>query len=258
MTMFGGSSSVAIDSPATFGQLSLADDTVLPYLRPNGRPRASPWRGDHVPDDAYGPAHALGYRRVAADHLCVSNVREPEHRSFPKSMEIEDIRRVVSDFGAAARRCVDGGLDGCELSYAGFHLIPQFWSPLTNHRMDEYGGSLENRMRLGFDILAEIRRQVGAEYIVGVRLSGDELLEGGLARRRCWRSPEPMRAPVSWTSSAWSAASRATCDRFQCICQTCRFRWRPSSILRAPLGRRPICRSSMPRASRISPRLHAP
>ena len=172
LTMFGGSSSVALDSPATFGQLSLADDMVVPYLK-----QMAERVHRHGAVIMCQMTH-MG-RRTRWDTgawlptISASNVREPEHRSFPKVMEIEDIRRVVKDFGAAARRCVDGGLDGCELSYAGFHLIPQFWSPLTNHRVDEYGGSLENRMRLGFEILREIRRQVGAEYIVGVRLSGD-------------------------------------------------------------------------------------
>ncbi len=179
MTMFGGSSSVALDSPATFGQLSLADDIVVPYLRQ---------MADRVHRHGAAIMCQMTHmgRRTRWDTggwlppISASDVREPEHRSFPKAMEVEDIRRVIGDFGAAARRCAEGGLDGCELSYAGFHLIPQFWSPLTNHRTDAYGGSLENRMRLGFEILAEIRRQVGSDYIVGVRLSGDELLEGGL------------------------------------------------------------------------------
>jgi len=179
MTMFGGSSSVAVDSPATFGQLSLADDRVIPYL----------WQmADRVHRHGAAIMCQMTHmgRRTRWDTgdwlppISASDVREPEHRSFPKAMEPEDIRRVIGDFGAAARRCAEGGLDGCELSYAGFHLIPQFWSPLTNHRTDAYGGALENRMRLGFEILGEIRRQVGADYIVGVRLSGDELLEGGL------------------------------------------------------------------------------
>ena len=148
MTMFGGSSSVSI---------RLACDLRPAQPRRGSRHRLSPillrprppaWRRHHVPDNAHGPANALGHRTLAADHLRVLGARV-EHRSFPKAMEIEDIGRVVRDFGSAARRCRDGGLDGCELSYAGFHLVPQFWSPITNRRTDRYGGDLANRMRLG-------------------------------------------------------------------------------------------------------------
>ncbi len=80
----------------------------------------------------------------------------------------------------AARRCREGGLDGVELSFAHNHLVDQFWSPLFNRRTDEYGGSLENRMRFGFEALREIRRQVGRDWVVGARISGDELTAGGL------------------------------------------------------------------------------
>jgi 2,4-dienoyl-CoA reductase-like NADH-dependent reductase (Old Yellow Enzyme family) len=179
MTMFGGSSSVSIDSPATFGQLNLADDRVIGFLRSFAA------RVQRHGAAIMCQITHMG-RRTRWDTgpwlptISASSVREPEHRSFPKTMETEDIARVIRDFGSAARRCKEGGLDGCELSYAGFHLVPQFWSPITNRRSDDYGGSLGNRMRLGFEILEEIRRQVGADYIVGIKLSGDELLEGGL------------------------------------------------------------------------------
>ena len=67
-----------------------------------------------------------------------------------------------------------------ELSFAHNHLVDQFWSPLFNRRTDEYGGSLENRMRFGFEVLREIRRQVGRDWVVGARISGDEMTAGGL------------------------------------------------------------------------------
>src|SRR2546429_8819419 len=60
------------------------------------------------------------------------------------------------------------------------HLIDQFWSPLFNERLDEYGGSLENRMRFAVEVLTEIRRRVGRDFVVGARISGDEFTRGGL------------------------------------------------------------------------------
>ena len=80
----------------------------------------------------------LGRRTVWDDGdwlptISASSVREPAHRSFPKEMELADIRRVVRAFAEAARRCKEGGLDGLEVEAYG-HLIDQFWSPLVNGR----------------------------------------------------------------------------------------------------------------------------
>ena len=94
-------------------------------------------------------------------------------------MEDWDIKRIVSAYGAAAARCREGDLDGIEV-YAGGHLLDSFWTPAVNRRTDAYGGSLENRMRFSIEVLEEIRRQVGDDYIVGIRMMFDEALDGGL------------------------------------------------------------------------------
>ena len=73
------------------------------------------------------------------------------------------------------------GLDGIELEAYG-HLMDQFWSPLTNELDAPYGGSLDNRLRFTFEVLAAIRKRVGAEFIVGVRYTADEAIEGGLTK----------------------------------------------------------------------------
>ena len=91
-----------------------------------------------------------------------------------------DIARIIKAFGAAARRCRDGGLDGCEI-LASVHLLGQFLSPLSNYRTDDYGGSLENRARFLLQVLEEVRTQVGDDFIVGVRYTVDECNERGLA-----------------------------------------------------------------------------
>jgi NADPH-dependent 2,4-dienoyl-CoA reductase/sulfur reductase-like enzyme len=100
-------------------------------------------------------------------------IRETLHRSFPKEMDRHDIDRVVKAYGAAARRCRDGGLDGIE-TLAGGHLIGQFLSPKTNRRTDGFGGSIENRCRFALMVLEEIRRQAGDAFIVGLRYIIDE------------------------------------------------------------------------------------
>jgi N-methyl-L-proline demethylase len=179
LTMIGGSANVAIDSPSTFGQLYVGDDAIVPYLRQ---------LADRV--HAHGAAVMsqithMGRRTEwdSADWLPIlssSAQREQAHRSFPKAMEEFDIRRVVHAYGEAARRCRDGGLDGVEVSaYAG-HLIDQFLSPRMNRRTDHYGGSLDNRLRFGLEVLEQVRKVVGDDFIVGVRLSITENVEGGL------------------------------------------------------------------------------
>jgi mycofactocin system FadH/OYE family oxidoreductase 2 len=103
-----------------------------------------------------------------------SPVPEVNSREVPKEMEVEDIAAVVEGFARAAGYALAGGLDGVEINAGQDSLIRQFMSPLTNMRQDGYGGSLENRLRFAREVIQAVRRQVGGEAIVGLRLSGDE------------------------------------------------------------------------------------
>jgi dimethylglycine catabolism A len=185
LTMFGGSSSVGIDSPAApWNQISVADDSVIPFFR-------------EFADRIHGHGAALMIqlthmgRRTRWDTenwlptVSASPRREPASRSIPKQMEDFDIARIIADYASAARRCKEGGLDGCEISAAHGHLIDQFWSPSVNQRTDQYGGSLENRMRFGMEVLEAMRAAVGEDYPIGMRMSGDELIDDGLSHQDC-------------------------------------------------------------------------
>ena len=108
-----------------------------------------------------------------------SPLREPAHRAIPKEAEDWDIDRIVGRYADAAERMREGGMDGIELEAYG-HLIDQFWSPLTNRRTDDYGGSLDNRLRFAERVLAAVRDRVGGEFIVGLRMAIDETLPGGI------------------------------------------------------------------------------
>jgi 2,4-dienoyl-CoA reductase-like NADH-dependent reductase (Old Yellow Enzyme family)/thioredoxin reductase len=185
LTMFGGSSSVAVDSPAApWNQISVADDSVVPFFQEFA---------DRI--HAHGACLMIQLthmgRRTKWDTenwlptVSASPRREPASRSIPKQMEDFDIGRIVADYAAAARRCKEGGLDGCEISAAHGHLVDQFWSPSVNQRTDAYGGSLENRMRFGMEVLEAMRAAVGPEYIIGMRMSGDELIDDGLTHQDC-------------------------------------------------------------------------
>ena len=99
---------------------------------------------------------------------------------IPMEMTPSMIAEVVEAFASATRRCRDGGLDGVDVHASSGYLIEQFLSPANNTREDEYGGSLENRMRFLMEILQAIRAEVGDDYCVGIRLPNEEYIPGGL------------------------------------------------------------------------------
>ncbi len=101
-------------------------------------------------------------------------------REIPKEMEIEDIKEVTGSFCKAANHVCEGGFDGIELQIGHSSLMRQFLSPLTNLRTDDYGGSLENRIRFPLEVIAAVRKTVGSDYTLGIRLCADEMVPGGL------------------------------------------------------------------------------
>jgi mycofactocin system FadH/OYE family oxidoreductase 2 len=96
-------------------------------------------------------------------------------REVPKEMEQADIRAVIDGFGQVARYAIQGGADGVELSLADSSLLRQFLSPLTNQRIDNYGGTLENRLRFVQETLEAVDAAIGTASVLGVRLCADEL-----------------------------------------------------------------------------------
>jgi len=100
-------------------------------------------------------------------------------RLTPRALTQEEIRFIVEAYGSAARRVREGGFDALEVLVGGGYLLNRFLSPLGNRREDEYGGSLENRMRIILEVIASIRKAVGGDFPVGVRLNLDEQMPGG-------------------------------------------------------------------------------
>ena len=110
-----------------------------------------------------------------------SDVREPNHRENPHPLDKEMIDEFVRSFADAAWRLKQGGFDGCELNASHCHLIDQFWTLNVNKRADEYGaGNIDDRLRFGVRIIEAVRERVGSDFIVGIRLTGDDLTENGL------------------------------------------------------------------------------
>jgi 2,4-dienoyl-CoA reductase (NADPH2) len=98
----------------------------------------------------------------------------------PHEMTASDIRMIVDGFGRSAANLQAAGFDGLEIHGAHGYLVAQFLSSLSNRRHDGYGGDLPNRARLLIEIIEEIRSRCGAGYPLGVRLTGDDYVPGGL------------------------------------------------------------------------------
>ncbi|ACN13319.1 predicted NADH:flavin oxidoreductase/NADH oxidase [Desulforapulum autotrophicum HRM2] len=104
-------------------------------------------------------------------------------REMPKTLEINEIKEIVASFAAAAGRVKAAGFDAVEILSGTGYLISEFLSPLTNKREDEYGGSLNNRMRFGLEVMAAIRAEVGPDYPIIVRMNGNDFMPQGQGRK---------------------------------------------------------------------------
>jgi len=179
LTMTAGSAAVSRNSPPAFNNILAYKDEVVPWIRQltdachehgcavmiqlTHLGRRTGWnKGDWLPS-------------VSSTHM-----QEPAHRAFPKKVEDWDIARIIQDYADAAERMKDGGMDGIELEAYG-HLMDQFWSPLTNTLDGPYNGPLENRMRFSLEVIDAIRKRVGEEFVVGIRFTADEKMEGGIS-----------------------------------------------------------------------------
>ena len=178
MTMTAGSAAISKDSPPAFNNVLAYKDEVVGWLKA---------LADECHDHGCAVMIQLTHlgRRTRWDagdwlpSVAPTHMREPAHRAFPKLIEEWDIDRIVKDYGDAAERMKAAGLDGIELESYG-HLMDAFWSPAQNTLDNDYNGSLDNRMRFSFEVLREIRRRVGEEFIVGIRYVGDEMMQGGI------------------------------------------------------------------------------
>ena len=135
----------------------------------------------------------------------VSTVPNPISGLVANPMGQAEIDEVIEAFAAAARRCQQGGIEGVEIHAAHSYLIMQFLSPLVNHRTDQYGGPLENRMRFLRQVLEAVRRVVSDDYPVGIRV-GASTAEGGIGDRELAQVVRILEADglvdfvdVSWT-----------------------------------------------------------
>lgn len=127
------------------------------------------------------------------------------------AMTVDEIEAVVEGFVTSAQICASGGFDGVEIHAAHGYLLQAFLSPATNTRTDEYGGSPSNRRRIVEDVIRRIRAAAGPDFIIGVRLTGDEAQPGGLSADDCVAVAAALAPEVDYISVV--SGSLASYDR---------------------------------------------
>src|ERR1700751_1591797 len=128
---------------------------------------AQPNHGGHqMPRSSY-PAKAT---------VSASSVREPLYGTKPRPLRVDEIPALVDTFAAAAARAQDVGFDGVQIHAAHGYLLSQFLTPHTNRRNDEYGGSIDNRMRLLREVFKGIRARVGDDFPILLKMNGTDML----------------------------------------------------------------------------------
>jgi 2,4-dienoyl-CoA reductase-like NADH-dependent reductase (Old Yellow Enzyme family)/thioredoxin reductase len=192
MTMTAGSAAVSRDSPPVFNNILAYKDEVVPWLRE--LTDACHTHGAAVMIQLTHLGRRTRWDKAAwLPAVSASHAREAAHRAFPKKVEDWDIVRIIKDYADAAERMKAAGLDGIELQAYG-HLIDQFWSPITNDLDAPYGGCLDARLKFTFDLLSAVRERVGNDFIVGVRFTADEALEGGISKTEGLAISQRLRA----------------------------------------------------------------
>lgn len=127
----------------------------------------------------YNHSMALGGKKPVAPSAIASRLTG----ETPRELTEEEIEQVIGAFAAASARVKSAGFDAVEILAGTGYLISEFLSPLTNQRDDQYGGSLENRMRFGLDVVKAVRQQVGDEFPLVVRINGNDFMPGGIGRK---------------------------------------------------------------------------
>lgn len=116
-----------------------------------------------------------GVHNVGPSPIC-----DPSNREIPYELTVDEIQVIVKQFADAAWRAKESGFDAVELHGAHGYLIAQFLSPFSNHRTDEYGGTLANRARFAIEVLHAVKERTGEDYPVIVRISADEFINRGM------------------------------------------------------------------------------
>lgn len=161
------------------GDMCCYDDTFIPGWEKLAA--AVHQYGAKIMPQLFHPAY-MAFNVPGTPRLIAPSFVGPSYaREAPRSITIDEIHELTRQFGDAAVRMQKAGVDGVEVHAAHAHgMLGGFLSPQYNKRTDEYGGSLDARMRFLLEVIAEIRERCGKDFIIDVRISGDEYTDGGL------------------------------------------------------------------------------
>lgn len=180
LIMTFGSASVDPDSAASYGSVSLWDrrnDDALRALADGVHAHGGVCMSQMTHMGRRGSSLESGIPLRG-----VSDVPEGVHREVPVVLTAGEIGVLVGRFAEAASRLHRFGWDGVEVTSFGCHLIEQFFDPAINDRDDEYGGSLENRVRFAREVLAAVRDATSDDFIIGFRMTADQHLPSGMSQ----------------------------------------------------------------------------
>jgi 2,4-dienoyl-CoA reductase-like NADH-dependent reductase (Old Yellow Enzyme family)/thioredoxin reductase len=188
------------------------------------------WSDDSIPSYAHvaDAVHAEGGRifgqlshlgrqgHTFASHRelwAPSAIPDPASRVVPHAMDRRDMAEIIDSYRSAASRLDRAGFDGIEVYLAHGYLLCEFLSRFSNHRTDEYGGSLENRCRLPLGVMEAVRLEVGSEFPVGIRVSAEEFVPDGLSPAECSEIVEYLLDRVQVDYISVSQSNYASIDR---------------------------------------------
>src|SRR5579884_2784596 len=175
-----GTTSVHPSSPGGPGSIQNFDDSIIPHFQ---RMASEIHRyGALVTCQLVHRGRRMSSFASRRAPVSASDVPNERTWEIPHALSIREIREIVDAYAAAALRARRSGFDGVELAFFGDMLPDEFFSPAVNQRKDEYGGSLENRLRFSCEIVTAVREAVGRDFIVGVRVSAEDFLEGEAGR----------------------------------------------------------------------------
>lgn len=165
------------EGKASQGQISIAEDQMIEGLaklvqvvQKNGTPIVAQLNHAGSCSDT---------EITGSELLGPSAIKNPRKGGTPKAMTEASIKDVIKQFVDAAGRAQSAGFDGVEIHSAHSYLLNQFYSPLTNQRTDQYGGSIENRVKLHLEIISAVREKVGDDYPIFLRLGACDHMDGG-------------------------------------------------------------------------------
>lgn len=167
------------DGMAKIGQLSLYDDIFIPGM--NRLAEAVHKEGAKIFVQLQHPGRETSSEitgRQAVAPSCIPSMLKG--KGIPRELTVDEIHTLVDKFAKAARRAKQAGMDGVELQCGHGYLVAQFLSGLSNKRVDDYGGCLENRLRFAVEIVRAIKKLCGRDFPVSCRVSGEERIPGGL------------------------------------------------------------------------------